>query len=56
MIGNSPRSDVLAPLAAGLRSVFLPHPETWALEHAELPDENDRIIRLQRFDQLLEHF
>ena len=56
MIGNSPRSDVLAPVAAGLRSVFLPHPETWELEHAELPDEHERILQLERFDELLDHF
>lgn len=56
MIGNSPRSDVLAPVAAGLRSVFLPHPETWGLEHAELPAEHERIIQLERFDELLDCF
>lgn len=33
MIGNSPRSDVLPALDAGLWAVFVPHPHTWELEH-----------------------
>lgn len=56
MIGNSPRSDILAPLAAGLRSVYLPHPATWSLEHAEIPGEHARVLQLERFDELLNHF
>jgi putative hydrolase of the HAD superfamily len=56
MIGNSPRSDVLPALAAGLRSVYIPHPDTWTLEHAELPADHPRILRLARFDELVRHF
>ena len=33
MIGNSPRSDVLPALEAGLWAVFIPHAHTWELEH-----------------------
>lgn len=36
MIGNSPRSDVLPALEAGLWAVFVPHPHTWALEHEKV--------------------
>lgn len=32
MIGNSPRSDVVPALAAGLWAVFVPHAHTWELE------------------------
>jgi putative hydrolase of the HAD superfamily len=35
MIGNSPRSDVLPALDAGLWAVFVPHEHTWELEHDE---------------------
>ena len=36
MVGNSPRSDVLPALAAGLWAIFIPHPNTWELEHQEV--------------------
>jgi putative hydrolase of the HAD superfamily len=51
MIGNSPRSDVLPALAAGLWAVFLPHPNTW--EHEERPVEpHPRLLRAESFDHL----
>lgn len=55
MIGNSPRSDVNPPLEAGLRAVFIPHPQTWSLEVVEVV-ESDRLLVLERFAQLLDHF
>ncbi len=33
MIGNSPKSDINPALAAGLHAVFVPHGDTWVLEH-----------------------
>ena len=36
MIGNSPRSDVNPALAAGLNAIFVPHGDTWILEHEEV--------------------
>jgi len=36
MIGNSPKSDINPALAAGLNAVFVPHPNTWVLEHDEV--------------------
>jgi putative hydrolase of the HAD superfamily len=55
MIGNSPRSDILPAVAAGLRAVFIPNPNTWQFEHDDLPD-NPAILQLPRFAALLEHF
>jgi putative hydrolase of the HAD superfamily len=56
MIGNSPRSDILPAVAAGLRGVFVPHQHTWRLEHDELPAAHDRILQLPHFRALLEYF
>ncbi len=56
MIGNSPRSDILPAVDAGLRGVFVPHEHTWRLEHSELPETHDRILRIPHFRALLEHF
>ena len=36
MVGNSPRSDVLPALEAGLWAIYIPHPHTWDLEHREV--------------------
>jgi len=44
MIGNSPRSDVLAARAAGLNAVLVPHPSTWVHEHAEIDDPEVRTV------------
>ncbi len=56
MIGNSPRSDVLAARAAGLRAVFIPHPYTWSLEEQEIDPADGGVLHLTRFPELLEHF
>ncbi|MET1005592.1 MAG: HAD family hydrolase [Propionibacteriaceae bacterium] len=56
MIGNSPKSDILAARAAGLNAVFIPHRYTWELEHSELEPDDDRVLVLQSFTELLEHF
>ena len=57
MIGNSPRSDINPAVAAGLRAVFIPHPNTWELEHEEISnDAADRIIELTSFRRLVEVF
>src|SRR5581483_751062 len=36
MVGNSSKSDINPALAAGLNAVFVPHNDTWILEHEEL--------------------
>jgi putative hydrolase of the HAD superfamily len=58
MIGNSPRSDINPALAAGLNAVFVPHDQTWRLEHEDLPTEPDGgfLLVLNRFAELLDHF
>jgi putative hydrolase of the HAD superfamily len=57
MVGNSPRSDILPALEAGLGAIFIPHPGTWELELADLPEQElPRLLRLQRFADLLDHF
>ena len=55
MIGNAPKSDINPALTAGLGAVFIPHPQTWSLEVVEL-DQSDRLLVLESFDQLLDHF
>jgi putative hydrolase of the HAD superfamily len=56
MIGNSPKSDILAARAAGLRAVFVPHPNTWEHEHAELDANDAGILEVASFRELTEHF
>lgn len=45
MVGNSLKSDVLPMISAGGFGVHVPHELTWALEHAERP-ENERFFEL----------
>ena len=56
MIGNSPRSDINPALEAGLRAVYIPHAHTWRLEQADVPEHDGRLLVLQSFDQLKDHF
>ena len=58
MIGNSPRSDINPALAAGLHAVFVPHGDTWILEHEEVnaAPPPQRLLILGRFAELREHF
>lgn len=53
MVGNSPRSDINPALAAGLRAVYIPHPDTWHLEHEEVQEAGeDQLLRLSAFTEL----
>ncbi len=53
MIGNSPRSDINPALAAGLNAVFIPHPQTWHLEHEEVQQTGEgRLLMLSSFKEL----
>ena len=58
MIGNSPKSDINASLAAGLNAVFIPHHATWRLEHQEIDADAGpgRLLVLERFRDLGRHF
>ena len=37
-------------------AVYIPNLNTWALEQTELDPDDDRIVRLATFAELLEHF
>ncbi|HJT01353.1 MAG TPA: HAD family hydrolase [Terriglobales bacterium] len=58
MVGNSPKSDINPALAAGLNAVFVPHGNTWILEHEELSEAErpSRLLVVERFADLTEHF
>jgi putative hydrolase of the HAD superfamily len=58
MIGNSPKSDINPALAAGLHAVFVPHGNTWILEHDEVNAASppQRLLIVGSFAELREHF
>jgi putative hydrolase of the HAD superfamily len=58
MVGNSPKSDINPALSAGLNAVFVPHGDTWVLEHEELATVQppSRLIVVETFSGLREHF
>jgi putative hydrolase of the HAD superfamily len=58
MIGNSPKSDINPALATGLNAVFIPHGNTWVLEHEEVnpAPPPQRLLIVGGFSELREHF
>jgi putative hydrolase of the HAD superfamily len=56
MVGNSPRSDINPALSAGLRAVWVPHPDTWRLEQEEVRRDVSGLLVLDRFSELRLHF
>ncbi|HXY03725.1 MAG TPA: HAD hydrolase-like protein [Terriglobales bacterium] len=58
MVGNSPRSDINPALSAGINAVFVPHGNTWILEHDEVaePVPPSRLLVVETFSGLREHF
>ena len=58
MVGNSPKSDINPALGAGLHAVFVPHDQTWILEHEELAaaPPAQRLLIVDRFAHLARHF
>ena len=58
MVGNSPKSDINPALGAGINAVFVPHDDTWVLEHEELAEAEppNRLLVLASFRELAEHF
>jgi len=59
MVGNSPKSDINPALNVGLHAVFVPHDQTWALEHEELCEPRfpgQKLLHLKRFAELKQHF
>jgi putative hydrolase of the HAD superfamily len=58
MVGNSPKSDINPALAVGLHAAFVPHGNTWILEHEELAEAppNQRLLVVEQFADLKSHF
>jgi putative hydrolase of the HAD superfamily len=58
MVGNSPKSDINPALAAGLHAVFIPHGDTWVLEHDEINAATppQQLLTVNRFADLRKHF
>jgi putative hydrolase of the HAD superfamily len=58
MVGNSPKSDINPALSAGLHAVFIPHDQTWVLEHEDLETApaKQRLLVVERFSDLRSHF
>jgi putative hydrolase of the HAD superfamily len=58
MVGNSPKSDINPALGAGINAVFVPHDNTWILEHEDvLPSAGPgRLLQVERFADLRQHF
>jgi putative hydrolase of the HAD superfamily len=58
MVGNSPKSDINPALSAGLHAVFIPHSDTWILEHEELAaaPPTQQLLVIERFGDLATHF
>jgi putative hydrolase of the HAD superfamily len=56
MAGNSAKSDINPALEAGLNAVFIPHAHTWKLERQDIRPGRGRLLVLDRFTDLKEHF
>jgi putative hydrolase of the HAD superfamily len=56
MIGNSPKSDINPALECGLNAVFVPHDRTWGLEREEIREGAGKLIVIERFADLRNHF
>ena len=57
MVGNSPRSDINPALDVSLGAVYIPHENTWTLEHEDVRSkEGARLKVLEHFSELLQHF
>lgn len=46
MVGNSMRSDVVAPIDAGAWGTYVPHGLSWEVEQADTPDQNPRYTEI----------
>ncbi len=58
MVGNSPKSDINPAVSAGLNAVFVPHDNTWILEHEDVCTETGActLLRVESFRELQKHF
>lgn len=56
MVGNSPRSDINPAVLAGLNAVYIPHSNTWELEHEPVVSGSSKLVILSTFRELRAHF
>jgi putative hydrolase of the HAD superfamily len=58
MVGNSPKSDINPALRAGINAVFVPHDDTWILEHEDVISCHPprQLLVLKAFRELTEYF
>ncbi len=54
MVGNSPKSDINQAKKAGLRTVYIPHPQTWYREMEPISVEGPETIELSSFIHLMD--
>jgi putative hydrolase of the HAD superfamily len=54
MVGNSLKSDVIPALDAGAWGIHVPHDLTWALEHADAPENHPRFRVIETLEPLAE--
>jgi len=52
MVGNSPRSDINGAKRAGIRTVYVPHPQTWHFEMEPILPDLPATIRIPHFGAL----
>ena len=52
MVVNSLKSDVVPAIEAGGFGVHVPHDLTWALEHADVPVDSPRFMRISHLGEL----
>lgn len=52
MVGNSLKSDVVPAIEVGSWGIFIPHPLTWAMEHADAPIDAPRFRQIERIGEL----
>ncbi|MCK9224865.1 MAG: HAD family hydrolase [Candidatus Muirbacterium halophilum] len=56
MIGNSPKSDIIPALEAGMKAIYIPSNSLWELEHEELDYNNERLCKIESIKNLKEIF
>jgi putative hydrolase of the HAD superfamily len=56
VVGNSPKSDINPALEVGLNAIFIPHDRTWSLEKQPIRQGPGRLLILDKFSELRDHF
>jgi putative hydrolase of the HAD superfamily len=56
MVGNSPRSDINPAMQVGLNAVYIPHQNTWQLEHEPVQAGSGKLVIVPAFRELRSHF